>query len=109
MNLKYSRKILKELYELGDTEIKCFVKVYREKEVTISKVSRYLKKDITHTARCLKKLHDLGLIDREARKNPKNNSRFWIYKPLAKTKIKKILRERAKEVFNKTLKNIRKL
>ncbi len=110
MNLKYSRKVLKELYNLSDTEIKCFVKVYREKEVSIGKISTYIKKDITHTSRCLKKLYDLGLVEREPKKNPKSKkSRIWIYKALPKTRVKKVLRERAKEVFTKTVRTIRKL
>jgi len=103
-------KLLEDLFDLRETEINCFLRVYNSREATLQKLSKYLRKDVTHISRCLKKLLDLGLILREPRCCGRGKrGRYWVYKSLSKTKFKKLLRERAKEIYAKQLKTIRKI
>ncbi len=104
------KNLFKELYGLNDTEIKCFLKCYKEREVSIQKIAKYVKKDITYVSRCLKKLMNLGLLSRESRCCTRGKrGRYWIYYPISKSKIKRILREHAKKLYTKHLKMIRRI
>lgn len=110
MKKRYLESVLKRIYDVTDTEIACIVKIYSSGEATSHSLAKLLKKDISHISRCLKNLFSLGLIIRE----PKccshgKKGRYWVYKPLPKSKFKKVLRERTNKIHKEILKSIRKL
>ena len=102
--------MLKRIYEITDTEIACIFKIYSSGEATISSLAKSLKKDFSHISRCLKKLFSLGLITRESKCcSHGKKGRYWVYKPLPKSKFKKVLRKRTNKIHKGILKSIRRL
>lgn len=110
MKRKYLEEVMKRIFNSTDTEIACLLKIYSNGEATSFSLAKLLKKDVSHISRCLKKLLDNGLVIREAKCcSHGKKGRYWIYKPLPKSKFKKNLRERTNELHKEILKKIRKL
>ncbi len=103
-------KILKLLFNLSATEICCLKKIYSKKQLTLKELSLALKKDTSHISRCAKKLFSYGLVEREAKCCAQGKKgRYWVYKSLKKSELKKLLRRRAQEIYREAIKNIRKM
>ena len=111
MKKRQIESVLRRIYEdVTETEISCLIKIYSSGEATTQGLAKLLKRDVSHIARCLKNLYSRGLITREAKCcTHGKRGRYWVYKPLPKSRFKKVLRGKTNKLCREILKNIRKI